>query len=193
MKSLPPTGTAELLEILSPFLDNGFVNDLFPRKQTQGRHAIFSEAQLFRVLLLALLTPAHSFNLLVRLLGENRSWREFAFLPNKHTLPDAKMLHQFRARLDLIKLRAINAHLLHPLLASFDPGRKLVAIIDSTDLPAGKNPFKKKTLAAIGLTGRRPGCGHAKAIKAVGLSATKNTACVFGFPTWLNKWCWCRS
>jgi len=193
MKSLPQTGTAELLEILSPFWDNGFVDDLFPRKQTQGRHAIFSQAQLFRVLLLALLTPARSFNLLVRLPGENRSWREFAFLPNKHILPDAKMLHQFRARLDLIKLRAINAHRLPPLLASFDPERKLAAIIDATDLPAGKNPFKKKRPAAIGLTGRRPGCGHARAIKAVGLSAAKNTACVFGFPTWLNKWCWCRS
>ena len=145
MKSLPQTGTAALLEALSPYLDNDFINDLFPRRRTQGRHCLFCPAQLLRVLLLGLLTPVHSFNLLVELLAENRSWRDFAFLPNKRVLPDAKMLHQFRDRLDLIKLRAINGHLLRPLLAGLDPAGKTVAIIDSTDLPAGTNPFKKNT------------------------------------------------
>jgi hypothetical protein len=50
-------------------------------------------------------------------------------------LPDAKRLHQFRERLDLIKLRQINRHLLAPILAGLDPARKTVAIIDATDLP----------------------------------------------------------
>src|SRR5207302_727971 len=100
--------------------------------------------------LLGLLTPAHSFNLVVKLLAENRAWRDFAFLPNKRSLPDAKMLHLFRGRLDLIKLRAINAHLLRPLLEGLDPARKTVAIIDSTDLPAGTNPFKKKHRPLLG-------------------------------------------
>lgn len=150
MKSLPRTGTSALLETLSPYLDNDLVNDLFPRRRTQGRRCLFSPAQLFRVLLLCLLTPAHSFNLLVRLLEENRSWRDFACLPNKRVLPDAKMLHQFRDRLDLVKLRAINGHLLRPLLSGLDPARKTVAIIDSTDLPAGSNPFKKNNRALCG-------------------------------------------
>jgi hypothetical protein len=144
MKRLPQTGTAALLEMLSPYVDDGFINDLFSRQPRQGRHASFSPAQLLRVQLLQLLTPAHSGNLLVRLLPENRAWRDFARLPNKRTLPDAKMLHQFRERLDLIKLRQINRQLLTTILADLDPARKTVAIIDATDLPAATNCFKKK-------------------------------------------------
>jgi len=150
MNSLPPTGSTPLLETLSPHLDDEFINDLFRRRRRQGRHSFFGPAQLFRVLLLGLLTPAHSFNLLVELLGENRSWRKFAFLPNKHRLPDAKMLHEFRDRLDLIKLRAINRHLLMPFLENWDGKRKSVGIIDSTDLPAATHSFKKKQRPLFG-------------------------------------------
>jgi hypothetical protein len=153
MKFLPQTGTGALLKALDPHLDDGFISGLFPPRRRQGRRSPFSPAQLFRVLLLNLLTPAHSFNLLVKLLAENRAWRDFAFLPNQRSVPDAKILHQFRDRLDLIKLRAINAHLLRPLLAGLDPRRKTVAIIDSTDLPAGKNPFKKKHRTLRGAPG----------------------------------------
>jgi hypothetical protein len=99
--------------------------------------------------------------LLVTLLAENRAWRDFAFLANKRSLPNAKMLHQFRDRLDLIKLRAINAQLLRPLLAGLDAQRKTVAIIDSTDLPAGTNPFKKKHRSLLRQTGRG-GSAHAQ-------------------------------
>jgi hypothetical protein len=159
MKPLPQTGTSALLEVLSPYLDDGFINDLFPRQRRQGRHPDFSPAQLFRVQLLHLLTPVHSGNLLVKLLPENRRWRDFARLPNKRCLPDAKMLHQFRERLDLIKLRQINRHLLAPILAGLDPARKTVAIIDATDLPAATNCFKKKRCGAFCQTGRR-GCSH---------------------------------
>jgi hypothetical protein len=38
--------------------------------------------------LLALLTPAHSFNALVRLLPEQRDWRRFAHLNHRHRTPD---------------------------------------------------------------------------------------------------------
>lgn len=144
MNALPPTGTAALLKTLSPHLHDEFINDLFPRKRGRGRRHLFSAAQLFRVTLLSLLTPAHSFNLLVQMLPENRPWREFAFLRNQRVLPDAKMLHQFRDRLDLAKLRAINRHLLNPLLKNQEVSRKSVAIIDSTDLPAATRNFKKK-------------------------------------------------
>jgi hypothetical protein len=159
MKQLPQTGTAALLEALSPHLDDGFINDLFPRPPRQGRHASFSPAQLLRVQLLQLLTPAHSANLLVRLLPENRRWRDFARLPNKRSLPDAKMLHQFRQRLDLIKLRQINRQLLIPILVDLDPTRKTVAIIDATDLPASTNCFKKKCAGPHRFT-RRGRCSY---------------------------------
>src|SRR3954469_23743820 len=101
MTVLPQTGTRALLEKLSPFLNDTFINDLIPPLRGAGRPRTFSSAQLFRTLLLSLLTPAHSFNLLVKLLSENRAWRKFARLPNQRVLPDAKMLmlHQFRDRI----------------------------------------------------------------------------------------------
>jgi hypothetical protein len=142
MKTLPQTGTASLLEKLSPYLDDAWINALLPPQRGSGRRRAFSSAQLLRVLLLGLLTPAHSFNLLLRLLPENRAWRRFAHLPNQRTVPDPKMLHQFRSRLDLVSLRRINAHLLRPLLEQLEPTRKTLAIMDSTDLAAA-NSFKK--------------------------------------------------
>ncbi len=150
MKVLACTGTGVLLEQLSPFIDDGLINELLPCPRGRGRPRAFSSAQLFRVLLLSLLTPAHSFNLLVRLLGENRPWRRFAHLPNQRVLPDAKMLHQFRGRLDLCILRHINRHLLQPLLEQLDPARPTLAIIDSTDLSAPVNSFKKNQARSLG-------------------------------------------
>ena len=143
MNALPQTGTSALLEKLSPHLNDDWINQLLPPQRGAGRRRAFSSAQLLRVLLLALLTPAHRFNLLLKLLPENRAWRKFARLPNQRELPDAKMLHQFRDRLDLIGLRRLNAHLLRPLLEQLDPARKTLAIIDATDLPAAANSFKK--------------------------------------------------
>ena len=70
--------------------------------------------------------------------------RGVALLPNRRVLPDAKMLHQFRARLDLCLLRRVNRQLLRPLLEGLEPGRPTLAIIDSTDLPAPVNCFKKR-------------------------------------------------
>jgi hypothetical protein len=144
MMHLPQTGTSALLETLSPYLEDDWIDDLFPGTRRQGRHPSFCPAQLFRVLLLNLLTPVHSFNLLVELLPENRAWRDFARLPNKRRLPDAKMLHQFRRRLELAQLRRVNQHLLGPLLNGLDAARKTIAITDATDLPAAANSFKKK-------------------------------------------------
>jgi len=144
MKDLPQTGTAGLLEALSPYLDDQFISDLLPRSSGRGPRHKFSSVQLFRILLLGLLTPAHSFNLLVKLLPENRAWRQFAHLPNQREVPDAKMLHQFRERLELWRLRQLNLHLLRPLLESRDPSRLMLTIMDSTDLPAALNTFKKR-------------------------------------------------
>src|SRR5687767_13403354 len=121
MLTLPQTGTSSLLEKLSPFVNDQLINTLVPRRRGAGRPRAFSSAQLLRVLLLSLLTPARSFNLLLKLLEENRAWRRFARLPNLRALPDAKMLHQFRSRLDLSILRQLNAALLRPLLEGLDP------------------------------------------------------------------------
>jgi hypothetical protein len=153
MKALPQTGTSALLEKLSVYLDDSWINERLPSQRGPGRRRSFSSSQLLRVLLLALLTPAHSFNLLLKLLPENRAWRKFARLPNQRELPDAKMLHQFRSRLDLIQLRQLNAHLLRPLLQQMEPTRKTLAIIDATDLPAAANAYKKTV---------RPTCSHGR-------------------------------
>jgi len=143
MKRLPPTGTADLLRTLSPHVPDDLINSLFVQQRGPGRRQLFSSAQLFRVSLLALLTPAHSFNLLVHLLRENRSWRTFAGLRNRFGVPDVRMLHEFRQRLDLNKLRCVNEHLLKPLIEGTTGFPKTVAVIDSTDLPAATSGYKK--------------------------------------------------
>lgn len=189
MTSLSQTGTGALLEELSPFLNDALINELMPSGRRAGRPRAFSSAQLFRVTLLSLLTPAHSFNLMLALLPENRAWRKFARLPNQRTLPDAKMLSQFRDRLDLHLLRQINAHLLTPLLATLDPSRRTLAIMDATDLPAAANSFKKTNLIPHPMppSARAP----SKRARANGLSATKNIVCVFGFRSGGRPSCWC--
>ena len=94
-----------------------------------------------------MMTPAHSFNLLVALLAEHRSWRTFARLRNRVRVPDARMLHEFRQQLDLTKLRCVNEYLLHPLIEGTAGFAKTVALIDSTDLPAATNAYKKIRVA----------------------------------------------
>lgn len=141
--TLATTGTAELLEELSPFIPDDFINELLPSHRGRGRRMGFGPAQLYRVLLLSLLTPAHSFNLLVQMLKEQRAWRRFAHLPNRHHLPVTSLLHDFRALIGVSGLRRINQQLLGPLLESRWIGGKSVALIDSTDLPAATSSYKK--------------------------------------------------
>jgi len=140
---LAQTGTAALLEELSPFVPDDFINQSLGPQRGPGRRRAYSPAQLYRLLLLVLLTPAHSFNLLVQLLVEHRSWRRFARLPNRQAVPDATLLHDFRAALGVSGLRRINTHLLRPLLSSSALGSTTVAIIDATDLPAATSAYKK--------------------------------------------------
>jgi hypothetical protein len=142
MPSLPPVGSIELLDSLSPYVPDEIVGALIPRRKGRGRRTDFSSAQLFRALLLSVLTPARSFNLLCRLLPENRAWRRFAFLPSKQSLPGPRMLHEFRQKLPPAILRAINAHVLLPLLDDLGSS-KTVALIDATDLRAATNAYKK--------------------------------------------------
>lgn len=147
MNALAQTGTSELLEQLSGHLDDGRISELLPRRSGVGRPGAFTAIQLFRVSLLALLTPAHSFNLLLKILPENRAWRSFAKLPNRFKVPSPKMLHDFRDQLNLNVLREINARLLGPLLRDLEPTRRTVSIMDSTDLAAAC--FKKTNPAGL--------------------------------------------
>jgi hypothetical protein len=135
------------LETLSPLIPDEFINELLEPGIHPGRRNFLSSAQLWRSHLLALLTPVHSFNSLARLLPEQRSWRAFAHIHNRHRTPGVRMLHEFRARVGVAGFRRINEWLLAPLLelAAADPYS--VGVIDATDLPAC-TADKKKTVAA---------------------------------------------
>src|SRR5438105_873019 len=192
MNQLPKTGSAALLEQLSPHIPDDLINSLFAHKSGPGRRSLFSAAQLFRVSLLALLTPVHSFNLLVELLPENRLWRTFARLRNRYRVPDVRMLHEFRARLDLTRLRAVNQYLLKPLLEGTARFPKTVALIDSTDLPAATNAYKKTPMAHTPLSGRGLAAVAVKMATAVTMSAIKSTRCGCGCVSMMRPFCWCR-
>lgn len=140
---LAPTGTATLLEQISDFVPDDFIDKLLPRPSRMGRRRHWTSAQLYRLLLLALLTPAHSFNLMLRLLQEHRAWRKFAHLPNRYRLPVASQLHDFRDSIGVRGLRRINQFLLEPLIATLPVDRKTIGLIDATDLPAATSAYKK--------------------------------------------------
>jgi hypothetical protein len=140
---LAVTGTSGLLEQVSPFIPDDLINQLVPPHFGRGRRAHWSSAQLYRLLLLGLLTPAHSFNLMLALLAEQRAWRKFARLPNRCRLPVASQLHDFREAMGVSGLRQINEHLLQPLLETLPGDRLSVGLIDATDLPAATSAFKK--------------------------------------------------
>jgi len=153
--ALATTGTSALLEQLSAFIPDDFINELVPRHGGPGRRRHWSPAQLYRLLLLSLLTPAHSFNLMLRLLPEQRAWRKFARVPNRCRLPAASQLHDFRQLLGVCGLRRINDFLVQPLLESVPPNRKTVGLIDATDLPAATSDYKKNRTGAFRLAAQR--------------------------------------
>ena len=141
--SLPATGTAKLLAVLSRHIPDAFINHLLPGNRRQGRRNYFSAAQLWRVHLLVVLSPAHSFNALVRLLPEQPAWRHFARLKQRQRTPDVRMLSEFRAQAGVAALRRINEHLVQQLLAFLPAGGRTVALIDATDLPASTADKKR--------------------------------------------------
>jgi len=145
--AIPTTGTSALLEFLSTHIPDFEIKEIVPRR-TGGRHPNWSSPQLLRVLLLLLLTPARSTNLLCELLPEQRAWRRFARLPNFRRLPTARQLHEFRSLLTPTVLRNLNAVLLHRIFATWPKEHPGVAIIDATDLPAATNEYKKSPVAA---------------------------------------------
>jgi len=146
---LAATGTADLLKILSPLIPDEFINRNFLRRRTPGRPLSFSPAQLWRAHLLSLLTPVHSFNLLVKVLPEQTSWRRFAHLSHRDRTPDVRMLNEFRTRFGVLGFRAVNEHLVQRILSDRKSLLKSVALIDATDLPAAAADQKKREKARL--------------------------------------------
>jgi hypothetical protein len=177
---LPMTGTAALLEVLGPFVPDDHINELVPRHRGRGRRTEWSAAQLLRVCLLLLLTPARSSNLLCQLLPEQRAWRRFAHLPNRRLLPNARQLHEFRARLTPLVLRALNERLVAVLLEAWPRDQPGIGLIDATDLPAATSAFKKSSPASTPRSERLSVGAPSRPARAVGSSAIKSTPCGSG-------------
>ena len=189
---LPMTGTNALLDQLSPFVPDQFLREQWSHTGTGGRHGHFSAAQLWRVHLLVLLTPAHSVNLMVQMLTEQRAWREFAHLPNRRRVPDVRMLHAFRQRVGVAGLRRVNEVLLAPLLEGLDPCAPAVALMDATDLPAACRGFKKNRREPIRRSTPRWAGAHSRPGRAAALSVTRNTRFGCGSRPTPSMSCWCR-
>lgn len=173
--ALPLTGTAQFLTLVDPYVPDDFINQHWNQRPSRGPHRSLSAAQLWRVHLLALLTPAHSFNQLIALLPEQRAWREFARLPHRHSGPDVRMLNEFRARAGVSGFRAINDQLRLPWIERAAGWSQAVALIDATDLPASCGGFKKKKLKPIPPCVPRWEAARSRPGKAVALWATKST------------------
>ena len=178
-KNLPAVGTAELLELLSEYVPDTFINQLLPRRRGVGRRCCFSAAQLWRVHVLLPLTGAQSYNAIVRLLSEQRGWRRFAHLSHRERTPDVRMLHEFRSRAGVSGLRAINDHLVLRLLKHLRAEQKSVALIDATDLPAAT--ADKKKMVENGQPSEQPWeHAHLSRVTHVFSSATRSTHCSCG-------------
>jgi hypothetical protein len=180
--SLPITGSAALLELLSPFVPDDHLNELLPRHRGRGRRSEWSAAQLYRVLLLLFLTPARSSNLLCQLLPEQRTWRRFAHLPNLRQLPNVRQLHEFRARLTPLILRKINERMVENLLKGLSHNQPGIGLIDATDLPAATSAFKKRSPAFIQPIALPWEAAQSRPAKAAGSSVTRSIRCVSGSP-----------
>ena len=189
---LPPTGTAEFLSLVSPYVPDSFINALVPSPRGRGRRPDFSPAQLWRVHLLSVLTPVHAFNLLVQILPEQRAWRQFARLPNRCAVPDVRMLHQFRERFGVSELRQINEHLLQPLLPPVVTERMSVAMIDATDLEAASSGHKKSVPVAIQPRGRHWARGRSRPDRVASFWATRSTLFGSGSRVTKPECFWCR-
>jgi hypothetical protein len=191
MKSLPVTGTNRLLDILDPFVPDDFINQRWSARPMRGPRWRFSAAQLWRVHLLALLTPVHSLNLLTAMLPEQRAWRNFARLRHRHRVPDVRILNAFRLHVGVMGLRQINEVILQPLIQTASLWENATALIDATDLPAACSGFKKKTPALSLPNTRLWADARSKPAKAVGSSATKSIASACGGGSIRSRSCSC--
>lgn len=192
MNRLPVTGSNQLLDLLDPYIPDDFINEHWNERPARGPRWHFSPAQLWRTHLLPLLTPVHSLNLLARLLPEQRAWRDFARLRNRHRTPDVRILNAFRACAGVGGLRQINEALLQPLIQTATLWQNATALIDATDLPAACSGFKKKTPALTPLIAPHWADAPSRPARAVGSSVTKSTAFGCGGGSIRRPSCWSR-
>ena len=181
----------DFLERLSPFVPDDDWDQRWPRLKTGGRRSGFSASQLWRVHLLALITPVHAFNLLVRRLPEQKAWRHFARISNQEHVPDVRMLNAFREELGVDGLRQVNGQLLAPIIARVEASPGAAALIDATDLPASCSGFKKALASTLPL-GRLWARARSRADRVRGLSATRSTRFGSGFRGMNGACGWCR-
>lgn len=192
-RSLPATGTDELLALVDPYIPDAFINERWNERPRRGPRRYFSAAQLWRTQLLTALTPAHSVNQLLRLLSAHRPWRSFARLSHRERVPDVRMVHEFRARVGVGGLRCINDQLLQPLIARASGWSQAVALIDATDLEAASDGFKKKRRKVIRLIARPWGSALSRRARVGGMSATKSIRSVCGGVNRSRRCCCCHS
>jgi len=177
---LPMTGTAQLLSLLDLFVPDSFINEELNTRPARGPRRYFSAAQLWRTHLLTVLTPVHSLNQLVALLPEQRAWRSFARLPHRQSIPDVRMLNEFRARAGVGGLRKINDQLRGSLIQRAMDWPQAVALMDATDLEAACGGFKKKTPKATVRTVPDWASAPTSPGRAAGMWVTRNTHCACG-------------
>ena len=180
-RKLPATGTQQLLDLISPYVPDELINELWPMQATGGRRHDWSSPQLWRVHLLAFLTPTHSFNLLSRQLREQAGWRSFCCL-RKSQLPGSRALSEFRARMGVAGLPRVLRHLLGQLFSAHGCQQHAVAIIDATDLPATCRTFKKTNPKDTAPRGPAPMLEHSSPDRAATSLDTRNTPCDCGCP-----------
>jgi len=177
---LPQTGTNRLLHLLDPYIPDSFINQRWNLRPPRGPRPAFSAAQLWRLHLLIVLTPVRSLNLLLAMLPEQGAWRAFARLGRRQGVPHVALLHQFRARVGVAGLRAINDQLRQPLVTQASGWEQTVALMDATDLEAACSGFKKKTRALTPPTAPPWEVARSRPVRADGLSATRSTPCDCG-------------
>src|ERR1035438_6341539 len=153
---------------------------------------IGAAAQRWRLHLLAVLTPSHSFIQLVALLPEQRGWREFALLAHRHCGPGVRMLNEFRSRVGVGGLRAINDSLRLPLIERAAGWSHTVALIDATDLPAACCGFKKKKPSVTPRTVPPWAAAPSRPAKAAVLWATRSIPSGCGGVSTPPPCCWYR-
>src|ERR1700683_2248739 len=192
MKSkLPMTGTAALLTLVDPFIPDSFINEHWNVRPARGPRRSFGAAQLWRTHLLTVLTPAHSINQVLTLLAEQRAWRSFARLSHRERIPDARMLHQFRADVGGGGLRRINNQLQGTLIQRAARWPHAVALMDATDLEAACDGFKKKRPKLIPPIAPAWDSARSRPARVAGMRVTKNTHCDCGGASMRRRFCWC--
>jgi len=121
--SLPATGTAKLLETLSPYVPDAFINQLLPGNRRQGRRHYFNAASF----------------------GGCICWRRFGFFGTGIVLPMCACSVSFAPMRAWLLCGGSMSSWFRRLLRFLPAGGQTVAIIDATDLPAS-TADKKKTV-----------------------------------------------